>query len=196
MKTTRFSLLESNKNSMKKQILCVILLICGFISEAQESVSNNSQVSLSSKYSVNVLAVYQENSKSKIEDVFQYFQMLTDASLTDDLKKEVIISINQLYKNKNALVIDFTSKTLDTIPLQQFIQKLLVSEPITFSVSEDAKFNSVTYQNWKTDYSITKIKSGITSKIKVTQLVYMYDMPKEFGTKTKIVTGILLDEMY
>lgn len=196
MKTTRFSLLESNKNSMKKQILCIVLLMYGFISEAQESMSNNSQVSLSSRYSVNVLAVYQENSKSKIEDVFQYFQMLTDASLTDDLKKEVIISIHQLYKNKNALVIDFTSAAFDTIPLEQFIQKLLISEPITFEVSEETKFNSVTYQNWKTNYTITKIKSGVSSKIKVTQLVYMYDMPKEFGAKTKIVTGILLDEMY
>jgi hypothetical protein len=181
---------------MKKQILCIVLLMYGFISEAQESMSNNSQVSLSSRYSVNVLAVYQENSKSKIEDVFQYFQMLTDASLTDDLKKEVIISIHQLYKNKNALVIDFTSAAFDTIPLEQFIQKLLISEPITFEVSEETKFNSVTYQNWKTNYTITKIKSGVSSKIKVTQLVYMYDMPKEFGAKTKIVTGILLDEMY
>jgi hypothetical protein len=182
---------------MKKQIFIIVLLLYGFICKAQESMSSSStQVSLSSKYSVNVLAVYQENSKSKIEDVFQYFQMLTDATLTDDLKKEVIISIHQLYKNKNALVIDFTSAAFDTIPLQQFIQKLLISEPITFEVSEETKFNSVTYQNWKTNYTVTKIKSGVSSKIKVTQLVYMYDMPKEFGAKTKIVTGILLDEMY
>ena len=142
-----------------------------------------------------MLAVYQENSKSKIEDLFNYFQMLTNASLSNDLKKEVVTNINQLYRNKNAMTIDFTSASFDKIPLQQFIQKLLTSEPITFAVSEETNFNSVTFQNWKTVYTITRTKSGISSKIKVNQIVFMYNVAKEFGDKTKIVTNVLLDEM-
>ncbi len=166
-----------------------------FICKAQSSNSDNAQVSLSSKYAPNVLAVYQENSKSKIEDLFNYFQMLTNASLRDDLKKEVVTNINQLYRNKNAMIIDFTSASFDKIPLQQFIQKLLISEPITFTVSEEANFNLVTFNSWKSEYTITRTKLGITSKIKVNQKIFMFDFEKEFGNKTKIVTNVLLDEM-
>ena len=54
--------------------------------------------------------------------------MLTDASLSDDLKKEIVKSINLLFKDPNTTVIDFTSESLDKITLQQFIQKLLISE--------------------------------------------------------------------
>lgn len=180
---------------MKNSFLIIVFLIFSFICKAQSSNSDNEQVSLSSKYNANVLAVYQENSKSKIEDLFNYFQMLTNASLSNDLKKEVVTNINQLYRNKNAMIIDFTSASFDKIPLQQFIQKLLTSEPITFAVSEEANFNSVTFQNWKTVYTITRTKSGISSKIKVNQIVFMYNVAKEFGDKTKIVTNVLLDEM-
>ncbi|MBY0487096.1 MAG: hypothetical protein K2P85_07930 [Flavobacteriaceae bacterium] len=180
---------------MKNSFLLIVFLMFSFICKAQSSNSDNAQVSLSSKYNANVLAVYQEHSKSKIEDLFTYFQMLTNASLSDDLKKEVVTNINQLYRNKNAMIIDFTSESFDKIPLQEFIQKLLISDPITFSVSEEANFNSVTFQNWKTVYTITRTKSGISSKIKVNQIVFMYNMAKEFGDKTKIVTNVLLDEM-
>ena len=43
------------------------------------------------------------------EDLFSYFQLLTDASLNNDLKKEVVKNINLLFQNSNAMVIDFTS---------------------------------------------------------------------------------------
>ena len=128
IKIIRLSLYESNKNSMKNCLL-IVFMMCSFLSKAQSITSDNSKQTLTTKYSAKVLVAYQENSKTKIEDVFSYFQMLTDASLSNDLKKEVVANINQMFRNKNAVVVDFTSESFDKISLQELIAKLLISKP-------------------------------------------------------------------
>lgn len=198
----KFSSLELNKNRMNKKFLFIVILLCSFFVNAQdvvkESVSEKkavSTMSLNKRFSAKVLNAYQENSKTKVEDLFSYFQMLTDASLNDDLKKEVVKNINLLFQNPNTMVIDFTSDSFDKITLQQFIQKLLISEPILFSVSEETKFNSVEYQSWNTGYTITRTKSGVVTNIKIIQKVYFYKTPKVFGDETKEIFSTLLGEM-
>ncbi|GAB3720374.1 hypothetical protein [Flavobacterium koreense] len=187
---------------MNKKFLFIVILLCSFFVNAQdvvkESVSEKkaaSTMSLNKRFSAKVLNAYQENSKTKVEDLFSYFQMLTDASLNDDLKNEVVKNINLLFQNPNTLVIDFTSDSFDKITLQQFIQKLLISEPILFSVSEETKFNSVEYQSWNTGYTITRTKSGVVTNIKIIQKVYFYKTPKVFGDETKEIFSTLLGEM-
>lgn len=198
----KFSSLELNKNRMNKKFLFIVILLCSFFVNAQdvvkESVSEKkaaTTMSLNKRFSAKVLNAYQENSKTKVEDLFSYFQMLTDASLNDDLKKEVVKNINLLFQNPNALVIDFTSDSFDKITLQQFIQKLLISEPILFSVSEESRYDSVEYQSWKTGYTVSRTKSGIVSKNKIVQKVYFFETPKMFGEETKMVFSTLLGEM-
>jgi len=198
----KFSSLELNKNRMNKKFLFIVILLCSFFVNAQdvvkESVSEKkvaSTMSLNKRFSAKVLNAYQENSKTKVEDLFSYFQMLTDASLNDDLKNEVVKNINLLFQNPNTMVIDFTSDSFDKITLQQFIQKLLISEPILFSVSEETKFNSVEYQSWNTGYAITRTKSGVVTNIKIIQKVYFYKTPKVFGDETKEIFSTLLGEM-
>ncbi len=198
----KFSSLELNKNRMNKKFLCIVILLCSFFVNAQdvvrESVSEKkaaTTMSLNKRFSAKVLNAYQENSKTKVEDLFSYFQMLTDASLNDDLKKEVVKNINLLFQNPNTLVIDFTSDSFDKITLQQFIQKLLISEPILFSVSDESRYDSVEYQSWKTGYTVSRTKSGIVTKTKIVQKVYFYETPKMFGEETKMVFSTLLGEM-
>ncbi|WP_345089205.1 hypothetical protein [Flavobacterium chungnamense] len=198
----KFSSLELNKNRMNKKFLFIVIFLCSFFVNAQdvvkESVSEKkaaSTMSLNKKFSSKVLNAYQENSKTKVEDLFSYFQMLTDASLNDDLKKEVVKNINLLFQNPNTLVIDFTSDSFDKITLQQFIQKLLISEPILFSVSEESRYDSVEYQSWKTGYTLSRTKSGIVTKTKIVQKVFFYETPKMFGEETKMVFSTLLGEM-
>lgn len=198
----KFSSLELNKNRMNKKFLFIVILLCSFFVNAQdvvkESVSEKkaaTTMSLNKRFSAKVLNAYQENSKTKVEDLFSYFQMLTDASLNDDLKKEVVKNINLLFQNPNALVIDFTSDSFDKITLQQFIQKLLISEPILFSVSDESRYDSVEYQSWKTGYTVSRTKSGIVTKTKIVQKVFFYETPKMFGEETKVVFSTLLGEM-
>lgn len=198
----KFSSLELNKNRMNKKFLFIVILLCSFFVNAQdvvkESVSEKkaaSTMSLNKRFSAKVLNAYQENSKTKVEDLFYYFQMLTDATLNDDLKKEVVKNINLLFQNPNTLVIDFTSDSFDKITLQQFIHKLLISEPILFSVSDESRYDSVEYQSWKTGYTVSRTKSGIVTKTKIVQKVFFYETPKMFGEETKMVFSTLLGEM-
>lgn len=197
----KFNSSELNKNKMIRIFLLIIAFFCSLLVEAQSSMEKKvskkeaSLSNLNQRFSAKVLNAYQENSKTKIEDLFSYFQMLTDANLNDDLKKEVVKNINLAFKNPNEVVVDFTSNSLDKITLQQFIQKLLISEPILFSVSDESKFDSIDYQSWKTSYTVTRTKSGIVSKTNVVQKVYFYETPKVFGTETKTVFSTLLGEM-
>ncbi len=198
----KFSSLELNKNRMNKKFLFIVILLCSFFVNAQdvvkESVSEKkaaTTMSLNKRFSAKVLNAYQENSRTKVEDLFSYFQLLTDATLNDDLKKEVVKNINLLFQNPNTMVIDFTSDSFDKITLQQFIQKLLISEPILFSVSDESRYDSVEYQSWKTGYTVSRTKSGIVSKTKIVQKVYFYETPKMFGEETKMVFSTLLGEM-
>jgi hypothetical protein len=187
---------------MNKKLLFIVIFLGSFLSNAQdvmkESVSEKkvvTAISLNKRFSAKVLNAYQENSKTKVEDLFSYFQMLTDASLHEDLKKEVVKNINLLFQNPNTMVIDFTSDSFDKITLQQFIQKLLISEPILFSVSDESRFDSVEYQSWKTGYTVSRTKSGIVTKTKIIQKVYFFETPKKFGEESKVVFSTILGEM-
>lgn len=198
----KYNSLELSKNKMNRTFLFIVVFLSSFLVEAQSSMNESvkekkaaTEMSLNKRFSVKVLNAYQENSKTKVEDLFSYFQMLTDATLNDDLKKEVVKNINLLFQNPNTIVIDFTSDSFDKITLQQFIQKLLISEPILFSVSDESKYDSVEYQSWKTGYTISRTKSGIVTKTKIVQKVFFYETPKRFGEETKVVFSTLLGEM-
>jgi hypothetical protein len=190
---------------MIKKVVLIVALLCSFLIEAQstmqESVSEKKAnkdaavVSLSQKFSAKVLNAYQENSKTKVADAFAYFQMLTDANLDADAKKEVINTIYLLFQNPRVLVIDFTSDSFDKIPLSQFIQKLLISEPILFSVSDEVSYNGVSYQSWNTNYTVTRTKSGVVSTTNLMQTVYFYETSKDFGSEKKVVLSTVLGGM-
>ena len=186
---------------MKNVFLFIAIVMFGHFVQAQ-SVNEKktaevavSQVSLSKKYATKALEDYRENSKSKVEDLFAYFQMLTDASLTDDLKKEVVKNIKNCFQNQNPDVIDFTSETNNKTALYSLIDKLLFSEPIIFKVSDARQNDSETALSWKTNYTVTRVKSGVSQNIKVTQLVYLFEQNKDFGTASKNVTVSFLGKM-
>lgn len=199
MNVIKFNSLELYKN--KTVLLVVFLFYCVF-ANAQDVVKETvaekksiAEVSLNQRFAAKVLNAYQENSKTKIDDLFSQFQMLTDAGLPNDLKKEVVKNIYLAFKNPNEIVIDFTSDTFEKITLQQLIQKLLVSKPILFSVSNAVNYNSVDFNSWKIDYTIVRTKLGIESKINVVQKVYFYETQKDFGSNKKTVLATFLGAM-
>jgi hypothetical protein len=187
---------------MSSKFIFIVVLFCSFWGIAQDAnkeesiaVKKMASQSLNQKFSSRVLNAYQVNSKSKVEDLFSYFQLLTDANLKIDVKKEVIDNIHLLVQNPNVLVFDFTSDSLDKIPLQQFIRKLLVSEPIRFSISDEVTYDTVANQSWNTNYRVTTIKSGIVTTTKVIENVIFHETSKQFGNETKVVNATLLGAM-
>lgn len=154
-----------------------------------------SKVSLSKKYAPKLLEDYQQNAKIKIEDLFTYFQMLTDASLTEDLKKEVIKNIKNIFENRNTEVLDFTSETNDTIKLDSLIEKLLLSKPIELKVADAWQNSFETAFSWNVNYTVTRTKSGVSQNFKVNQLIYLFEQNKAFGNSNKNVTISFLGKM-
>lgn len=177
-----------------KKISSIVFLLCCFFVKGQEA--NTSYVqTLQNSMSVKVLAAYQENTSNKVVDLFSYFQMLTDASLTDEVKKEVITNIYLLFDNQNSMVIDFTSEGKNTILLQTLIQKLLVSEPILFKVSEELKYDSLTDKGWNTTYVVKRTKSNASNYVYTSQTVNMLLEDKKFGESSKTIWTTFLGTM-
>lgn len=177
-----------------KKISCIVFLLCCFFVKGQQA--NTSYVqTLQNRMSVKVLAAYQENTSNKVVDLFSYFQMLTDATLNDEVKKEVVTSINLLFNNQNPSVIDFTSEEKNSIPLQILIQKLLVSDPILFKVSEELKYDSLTDTGWNTTYVIKRTKANTSNYVYTSQTVSMLFEDKKFGDNSKTIWTTFLGAM-
>ena len=177
-----------------KKISCMVFLLCYIFVNGQEA--NTSYVqTLQNRMSLKVLAAYQENTSNKVVDLFSYFQMLTDASLTAEAKKEVIMNIHLLFNNQNPTVLDFTSETKETIVLQTLIQKLLVSKPILFKVSEEMKYDSLTDTGWNTTYVVKRIKANATNYVYTSQMVRMLWEDKKFGESSKTIWNTFLGPM-
>ncbi|MGV3697554.1 hypothetical protein [Flavobacterium sp.] len=186
---------------MRTIFLFMAILMFGQFARAQSENAKkataevvSSQISLSKKYAPKLLEDYQQNAQIKIGDLYAYFQMLTDASLTDDLKTEIVKNIKIAFQNQNPDVIDFTSETNDKIKLDSFIEKLLLSEPIELKVSSWQN-SGETGLSWKTSYTVNVLKSGMSRNVKVGQLVYLLEQEKAFGTTSKNVTVSFLGKM-
>lgn len=182
-----------------KQFAVYIFLLFGLLAQGQSSEKSTSvsaaQVSLSKKYAPKLLQAYQENAQTKVEDVFAYFQMLTDAALADDYKKEIVKNIQYAFQNQNPEVVDLTSAADDKIPLNTLIQKLLISEPMLFQVTSAWKNGAENYQSWNMMYTITRTKSGVSNLIQINQLVFLREEAKAFGDTVKNVTVTFLGKM-
>jgi len=181
-----------------RNFFCMVFLILGLLAQGQSSEKSaevTAQLSLSQKYAPKLLKAYQENSQTKVVDLFAYFQMLTDASVADEYKLEIAKNIRNLFKGANPQVIDFTANNPDTIPLGDLIDKLLFSEPILFNVSGNWQNDSENPMSWMTSYTVGRTKSGVTDNIKVAQLVYLFEETKMFGSNAKSVTVCFLGKM-
>lgn len=173
---------------MMRRILVILFVLSCFWTSAQEaSNSVHQSTTLNKILSVKVLRAYQERSKSKVEDLFSYFQLLTDSSLTADLKKEVINNIYLLFNNKDPQVIDLTSANFDSIPLSELLQNLMKSKPLVFKVDNETQFNNVTQDSWTSYYNLIISNSGKELPIQLIQTIYFQNETKSFGVNSKPV---------
>jgi hypothetical protein len=178
-------------------MFCILFVLSCFWAPAQEvSHSVHQEANLNQILSVKVLRAYQEHSQSKVEDLFSYFQLLTDSTLAPDLKKEVIDNIYLLFNDENVSVADITSAKLETISLSQLIQKLLESKSLVFKINNESQFNHVTNNSWTTNYNLIIIQSGKEIPIRLAQTIYFQNQTKSFGTNSKSIQSTYLGEIF
>ena len=142
--------------------------------------------------SMRVLHAYQEHSNSKVEDLYSYFQLLTDSNLSEDTKKEVIDSIYLLFNHRDVQVVDLTSSELETISLSAFISKLRKSKSLVFKLKMESQYNEVSDRGWTIYYSLNQDSNPTDQPIQLTQKVYFTTQSKSFGTSSKNVSATYL----
>jgi len=182
---------------MVKQFLLMILMVSCSFAKAQTNAKNyqkDTGKGLQENFSYLTLKAYQEISKNRVEDFYQYLQLLGDSSTSDSLKKEIITSIYLLFKDKNTLVTDFTSGGHQKIELTLLLNKVR-SRPLKFALMDFTINDSFENDNWNLNYKI-KVSDGIKSVVYNSQLVvYLIQQPKSFGMQTKEVWNMLLGEI-
>lgn len=184
---------------MNKVVYIILFLLSAiaFGQSAKESVVEKKveMKKLDSQLSARVLKAYQFNSDTKIEDLYAYFELLTDARLDKDTKHEIAENIKLMFKNENPIVLDVTSDFYDKVTLDMLLEKLQFSEPIQFTIQEQKQHNSVQYNSWKTSYTIIRTKNGLPQDFKITQTIFLELIPKKFGATNKVVWEMRLGEM-
>jgi len=176
---------------MLRTFLTVGLMICCLFMKAQQvSKKEAGARGLQSTFAVPVLVAYQENAKGKVEDLFQYFQLLSDTAASADLKKEVEKNVYLLFKGKDVLLPDFLNNAKNEIKLSSFVEQLK-KRHLKFKLLrfEDGP---ILFDSWQTTYEVQIVDNKAARSLSLIQTVYLSNEVKAFGNTTKNVWELYL----
>lgn len=136
---------------------------------------------------------YQESATLKIEDYYQYLNLLSDEATPENLKREIKTSIFSLFENEKVMVIDFTSTENTTISLPDFIDKI-TNKNFSFVIS-NFENSIVASDYWTTKYQLTVTQNKISKPIILLQQIGFKPVYKNFGNTKKEVWTLFLGEV-
>jgi hypothetical protein len=175
-------------------ILLIILVSAGLFAKAQQAHTTKNAKGLKANFSAPVLAAYQENAKTKIEDFYQYLQLLSDVSVSKELKNEVRLNILFLFKNKEVLMKDIASNGKNSLPLSLLISQIENTPSLKFEVGEISS-QQIEPDSWQTTYTVKVLNDGKKSELNLSQRVYLTKDSKTFGGNSKEVWQTFLGEI-
>jgi hypothetical protein len=180
---------------MRKSLICGLLILSCFFVKAQQVNAAAEKSGMKAFFSMQAIDAYQKSSQSKVKDFFQYAELLTDDSLSEKLKSQIVQNIISLFKNKEMNTIDFTVTERKLIPLNILLQKLTGEKNIHFSVVNESGSKTLFADYWLNSYDVLVTKGNISETITVRQKIYFTPVEKHFGAASKEVWSILLGEM-
>jgi hypothetical protein len=165
------------------KILIALLLLFAVPAFAQEAGPAKRQVA------AKTLMAYEAKSKNKVEEFYNYLELLSDPKLDAEMKTQVIAQARKLFSGK-ANVADVFSKKPALIPLDALLQTAASQkEKQTFTVSDFKPVRAAgNSENWTLRYTL-KYKN---SAIAIEQAYFLEDIIKDFGTQTHVVTTAYL----
>jgi hypothetical protein len=173
----------------------VIILVSGSLfAKAQQANATKNAKGLKANFSAPVLAAYQENAKGKIEDFYQYLSLLSDVSVSKELKNEVSASIFSLFKNKELLMKDIISNNRNRMPLSLFVREIANTPSLKFELGEITS-QQIGPDSWQTTYTVNILNGGKKTELNVAQRVYLTKDLKTFGGNSKEVWQTFLGEI-
>lgn len=176
---------------MIRSFFIVCFIICCFFAKAQHTSRKEIAVKgLQATFSASVLTAYQENAKEKIEDLFQYLQLLSDTDVSEDLKKEVEKNIYILFKDREVLLPDFFNDAKNQIKLSSLIERLKKSS-LKFTLL-DVVDGPILLDSWQTNYKLQIFNKDEVQSLSLSQTIYLSNEVKIFGKYAKNVWQIRL----
>lgn len=179
---------------MNRIILLIILLSAGLFAKAQQAHTTKNTKGLKANFSAPVLAAYQENAKTKIEDFYQYLQLLSDVSVSKELKNEISANVFSLFKNKEVLMKDIVSNGKNSLPLALFVLEIANAPSLKFELGEIIS-QQIEPDSWQTTYTVTILNDGKRKTLNLAQRVYLTKDFKTFGGNSKEVWQTFLGEI-
>lgn len=178
---------------MNKVIVIIFLVFSSLFVRAQTTSGSHAK-GLKAIFSEPTLLAYQENAKTKVEDFYQYLQLLTDASRSKELRKEVKLNIIALFKNDEVLLPDLKSDDLGVVKLQLFLNALETGPPLKFELGSMSS-QQIELNCWNISYSLKIIYGDKKRMLNLVQRIYLSKNIKAFGANSKYVWQVFLGEI-
>ncbi|HRE77955.1 MAG TPA: hypothetical protein PLL09_09025 [Flavobacterium sp.] len=178
---------------MKINYLLIVLLFFSCFGMAQDA--SFSKKSMKASFSVETLQAYQESSFSKVNDFYEYAQLLTNPTISNYLITEIKTAVHSLYKEDNVSIINFLSSKKEKVSLAEFLNLLGNEKNIRFQTRK--KNEKVQFFNdyWINHYYLEIERNKQITIIEIEQKVYFSENLKSFGENQKEVWSVLLGEM-
>ncbi len=178
---------------MKINYLLIGLLFFTVFGNAQDA--GFSKKSMKANFSMEVLNAYQESSLAKVNDFYEYAQLLTNSTISNDLKEEIKTTIFSLFKENDVMIVNFLSSKKEKISLTQFITLLKNENPIRFQIKKTHEKVPFFNDYWINHYYLEIERNKQITIIEIKQKVYFSENIKSFGEHQKEVWSVFLGEM-
>ncbi|RAR48453.1 hypothetical protein [Flavobacterium lacus] len=178
---------------MKTTFLFIGFLFFPIFGFAQDA--GFSKKSMKASFSLETLQAYQESSFSKVNDFYEYAQLLTNPSISNELKKEIKTAVHSLFKENAVSVINFLSSEKEKITLNKFLTLLEKEKNSRFKIRKANEKVQFFNDYWINHYYLEIERSKQITIIEIKQRVYFSENLKTFGENQREVWSVYLGEM-
>ena len=179
---------------MRIKVLTFLLLLFALHSFSQSNTNSaSSKVAIKTNFSFQAIKAYQESAVYKVKDYYAYLELYANETTSDSLKIQLKTSIYNLFLQKNVKVVDFVSSENNPILLDKLLDKI---EGKNFKFKLSGIENSIVASNfWTTKYNLEVVESNQRCSIEIFSKIIFMPVEKKFGSKTKEIWTLFLDEM-
>lgn len=178
---------------MKINNLLIGLLFFTVFGKAQDT--GFSKKSMKANFSMEVLNAYQESSFAKVNDFYEYAQLLTNPTISNNLKAEIKTAVLSIYKKNDISIINFLSAEKERMSLYQFLTLLEKEKNIRFQPKKANDKVQFFNDYWINHYYLEIEQNKQITIIEIKQKVYFTESLKLFGENQKEVWSVYLGEM-
>lgn len=168
--------------------ICLLFFSIGIGQNSPNSVSKS--VSIKSNFSTEEIFAYQASANLKVNDFYDYLTLFSKTDTSVDLKKEIKRNLFRLTNNEHFFIIDFFSKSINSIEIDTFLSKI-DNKNYKFLVS-DINNSNIEFQSWSCTYKLKIVLSNDSIEKTINQKIIFSPIEKSFGNQQKLVWNIFL----